>query len=237
MIALIDGDIAVYRVGFASNTVSEGFCRARMDEFLTDLLMFQLDCEDVEGFLTWDSQSNYRVKLAVTQPYKGNRKAPKPVHYDFLRHYLVDEWGFQQVMGQEADDSMAQWATKFRDQSIICTIDKDLDQVPGWHYNFVKHRKYYVTDDAGFHSFCLQLLTGDRADNITGIRGCGPVGAAKLLESTSGYLAQLKKVSERYREEDGGSLSRFRENCSLLWLRRNSDQEPELIDYLLKEIK
>lgn len=236
MIALIDGDIAVYRVGFASEGTPEAICRARMDEFLVDLLMYQVDCDDYEGFLTWDSQSNYRVKLAVTQPYKGNRKSPKPQHYDFLRNYLADSWGFHKVVGQEADDSMAQYATRLGDSSIICTIDKDLDQVAGWHYNFVQHRKYHVTPEQGFRSFCLQLLTGDRADNITGIRGCGPVGAAKLLESTTGYLAQLKKVSERYREVDSGSIERFKENCYLLWMRRNENGSPELIEQLLKEI-
>jgi hypothetical protein len=42
--------------------------------------------------------------------------------------------------------------------------------VAGWHYNFVKKDKYYVTAEEGMRFFYRQILTGDRADNIQGIK-------------------------------------------------------------------
>lgn len=232
---LFDGDILTYRLGFASEGASEVHCKARVDEFISDLMMHpELEATDFEGYLTWDSTSNFRVNLAKTKPYKGNRTGKKPKHYDFIREYLVGSWGFHSIVGEEADDAIAKEATELRDTSIIVSIDKDLDQVAGWHYNFVKGQKYYVTDDEGFRNFCIQLLTGDRIDNITGIRGIGNVKAARSLAEAVGYEVQLRTVSELYRKTDNGSLDRFRENCYLLWLRRNKDGTPELIDKLLE---
>ena len=92
------------------------------------------------------------------------------------------------------------WLRNYRDTSIIVSIDKDFDQVPGWHYNFVKGEKYYVDDDQGFYNFCAQLLTGDRADNIIGLRGIGPVGAAKILGDAGSASVRFKRCAEEYRK-------------------------------------
>lgn len=237
-LALIDGDILCYRIGFAAEDAEEKYCSARVNEFLTDLMIFDLadESDDYEGYLSNSSADNFRVNIAVTLPYKGNRTGKRPKHYDAIRKHLVDEWGFIMVYGEEADDAIAKMATKYRDTSIIVSIDKDLDQVPGWHYNFVKRHKYYVTDDEGFSNFAAQLLTGDRADNISGIRGVGPVKARRILSETTSPQAQLNAVSEVYREHDKGTIDRFRENCYLLWLRRQSNGGKELIDKMLQGI-
>ena len=41
-LALIDADILVYRVGFASDDSSEAIARSRMKEFVEDLLMLMV---------------------------------------------------------------------------------------------------------------------------------------------------------------------------------------------------
>jgi len=239
--ALIDGDLLVYRLGFGAQSpdgtaaIPEGLAKWRMDEFLLDLLQFKLDVDDYEGYLTWDSQSIFRVKLATTVPYKGNRKAAKPIHYDLLRNHLTTEWEFAKIVGEEADDAIAKMATKYRDTSIIVSIDKDLDQVPGWHYNFVKKEKYYVDDDQGFYNFCCQLLTGDRVDNVIGIRGVGPVGASKILADADSASVQFRRCAEAYRKAGDSNLEHFRENCRLLWLLREDQGNEERIETYLKE--
>jgi 5'-3' exonuclease len=68
-------------------------------------------------------------------------------------------------------------------ETCICSIDKDLDQIPGWHLNFVKELKYEVTPQEGLRKFYHQLLTGDLAcDNIPGLKGIGPKKADKALD-------------------------------------------------------
>ena len=64
---------------------------------------------------------------------------------------------------------------------FVVGIDKDLLQIPGNHYNFVKRELRFVDDDEAHLLLMRQCLTGDSADNIPGIRGIGPKKADKLL--------------------------------------------------------
>ena len=125
MIALLDADILCYRVGFATEDEHENTAIETMAVFLEDLLMFDLvDTEEHELFLT--GKANFRNDIAVTAPYKGNRKdVKKPVHLPLLREYLQTAWGASVSDGQEADDDIAIRATELGDESIIVSIDKD----------------------------------------------------------------------------------------------------------------
>jgi hypothetical protein len=230
-LALVDGDILVYRLGFASEDQEWPICRSRVDHFLSDLLL----CANVDGYKGWltHGKDNYRNEIAVTLPYKGNRPAVKPKHYHDIRGYLVESHGFVMETTQEADDALGIeqcfLETQAPNHSIICSIDKDLLMIPGWHYNFVTDERRYVTKEEGMRNFYIQLLTGDRTDNIPGIKGIGPVKAKKLLDSTNGseedmYLAVL----DAYTQANGGyqdaALKDVLERGRLLWIRREKDQ-------------
>ena len=189
-----------------------------MAVFLEDLLMFDLiDCEEHELFLT--GKVNYRNDIAVTAPYKGNRKdVKKPIHLPLLREYLQTAWAASVSDGQEADDDIAIRATELGDDCIIVSIDKDFMQVPGWHYNFVKKEKKYVTPEEGLRFFYKQILTGDNADNIKGIHRVGDVKATKML-------ADAKTEQELYACcVEAMGADRVLENARLLWLRRQPNQ-------------
>ena len=218
MIALLDSDILCYRVGFATEDELESAALETMAVFLEDLLMFDLiDCEGHELFLT--GKENFRYDIAVTAPYKGNRKGvAKPKHLPLLREYLEKAWGATVSDGQEADDDIATRATELGDDCIIVSVDKDFMQVPTWHYNFVKKQKKYVTPEEGLRFFYKQILMGDSADNIKGIYRVGEVTATKML-------ADLTTEKEFYAcclEAMGAE--RVLENGRLLWLRRSADQ-------------
>ena len=218
MIALLDADILCYRVGFATDNEHENTAIETMAVFLEDLLMFDLvDCEEHELFLT--GKVNYRHDIAVTAPYKGNRKdVKKPTHLPLLREYLQTAWGASVSDGQEADDDIAIRATELGDDAIIVSIDKDFMQVPTWHYNFVKREKKYVTPEEGLRFFYKQILTGDNADNIKGIHRVGDVRATKML-------ADAKTEQELYACcVEAMGAERVLENARLLWLRRQPNQ-------------
>lgn len=218
-IALIDGDILCYRVGFATEDEIEETALNTMSSFLIDLLSFDLvDNMEWEIFLT--GKKNYRHDIAVTLPYKGNRKdVKKPKHLPAIRDYLVEYWKATVSDGQEADDDIATRATELGvDGCIIVSIDKDFLQVPGWHYNFLKREKKLVTPEEGTRFFYKQILMGDSADNIQGAWRVGPKTADKLL-------ADAKTEQELYQccvEVLGAE--RVLENARLLWLRRVPDE-------------
>jgi len=91
-------------------------------------------------------------------------------------------------------------------------------QVPGWHYNFVKQEKKYVTPEEGLRFFYKQILMGDSADNIKGMPRVGVVRSEKML-------APLNTEQQFYQCcVEGMGKERVLENAQLLWLRRKPNQ-------------
>lgn len=216
--AIIDADSLCYAVGFSSNDVEEKIALSRLEQTMTDLCM-DLDCEDYKGFLT--GKGNFRNDIAVTVPYKGQRVSDKPTHLTALREHLVSSWGFTVVNGIEADDAVGIAAYALaEDESIMVHIDKDLNQFRGWHYNYRKKEKYYVSEFEGLLSFYTQMLTGDRIDNIVGLKGIGPVKAKRILEECTNENELYQAVLKAYE----GDQQRVLENGQLLWLQREANQ-------------
>jgi len=216
--AFIDADSLCYAVGFSSNDTEENIAISRLEQTMTELCM-DLDCEDYKGFLT--GKGNFRDSIAVTVPYKGQRVSEKPVHLQALRDHLVNSWGFEVVNGIEADDAVGIAAYAIpEDESIMVHIDKDLNQFRGWHYNYRKKEKYYVSEFEGLTSFYTQILTGDRIDNIVGLKGIGPVKAKRILEECTNENELYQAVLKAYE----GDQQRVLENGRLLWLQREANQ-------------
>ena len=212
--ALIDADSLCYAVGFSSNDVDEALAVSRLESTMVELCM-ELECDDYKGFLT--GKGNFRVDLAKTVPYKGTRPSEKPVHLQALRNHLVESWGFVVVDGIEADDAVGIEAYKLpEDETIMVHIDKDLNQFRGHHYNYRKKEKYYVSEFAGWYSFYLQILTGDRIDNIQGLKGIGPAKGAKILKDCETVEQLYQAVLYAYE----GDTDRVHENAHLLYLQR-----------------
>lgn len=215
-VALIDADVIVYRVAFASEEEEEDICLARAKDLIFEIVYTELNCDDYKAYIT--GRGNFREVVATTAPYKGNRKDfQRPKHYHALREYL-QRLGAELVEGQEADDAIAIKAQE--GPYWIVSIDKDFDQVPGWHYNFVKKEKYYVTEEEGLRNFYTQILTGDRVDNIIGIKGVGPVKAEKILKDCTTEREYYDACVKAY----DGDIARVTENGVLLWLRRYPNQ-------------
>lgn len=138
------------------------------------------DCNEYVVFLS--SGFNFRKNIATLLEYKGNRKdARKPEHYDAIHNYLKEYYGAITLTSIESDDALAMCQTK---DTVICSIDKDLLQVPGFHYDWVGDYKTLISPDVGLKKLYMQVLTGDSTDNIPGIRGIGPVKARKIITDT-----------------------------------------------------
>jgi len=180
------------------------------------------ECDAVEVFLT--GKDNFRVAVATTAPYKGNRKdTPKPFHFKEMREYLVKGWEAQVVDGMEADDALGIAQTKAEPEStIICSIDKDLLMVRGLHYNWTKKAFTKVDQFTGLKSFYTQLLTGDRTDNIIGLKGVGDVRAGKILAGAKTEMWMYEQVCQAYKAEFGVPkyMDRLKENAALLYIRQ-----------------
>lgn len=138
-----------------------------------------------EPIVVLSGPGNFREKLATIKPYKGNRDSlHKPVHYQAIRDYLHDRFGALVIHGREADDEVSirsweQWRAKRK--FCLATIDKDLDQVPGLHYDYRQHVFYDIDEESAEQMFWRQALSGDVIDNIGGCYKVGAVKAEKLV--------------------------------------------------------
>lgn len=224
-LALIDGDILVYRCGFAAED-SEGQAEPVENalhsvKLQIEKMMVGTDCGRKEVYLT-APKGNFREHVAVSRPYKGNRPSRKPVHYQAIRDYLTEVWGAQVVEGIEADDVLSIRKHEEGDRSIICTIDKDLDMVPGWHHNFAEGRSYYITTEQGWRCFFKQMITGDTVDNIPGIPGRGKK-AATILDDVQDEREMFNIVQEMYKQHTLDD-EYFNEQAILLWMLRSYEE-------------
>jgi 5'-3' exonuclease, N-terminal resolvase-like domain len=215
---LIDGDIIGYRIGFSTEEENEKIVVSRVATFIETMLWEDLQTESYQGYLT--GKDNFRNDIATTAPYKGNRTAPKPKHLQFIRDYLISAWDFKVSEGQEADDEIAIEHVARNYESVIASIDKDFMQLRGQHWNFVKKEMTVVTEEEALFNFYIQVLTGDRVDNIIGLKGVGPVKAKQRLAGCESAAEMYLACVEAY----GGCEERVIENCRLLHLRRTPNE-------------
>jgi 5'-3' exonuclease len=169
MIALIDGDIVAYRCSASAEHEPEEVALHRVEQMMQEMIDIT-ESTEYQNFLT--GPNNFRYKLYPA--YKANRKdKPKPVHLQACRDYLTQYWSAVISDGNEADDLMGIAATNCDDMMgyVICSIDKDLKQIPGSHYNFVTKERVFVSPLDGLKSFYKQLILGDVSDNIPGYDG------------------------------------------------------------------
>lgn len=193
----------------------------------------KLELTDFDIRMILSGNSNFRNDVAKTKPYKGNRdRAHRPTHEEAIRDYIISQWTTIVSENEEADDVMGYMQCANPDDTIICTIDKDLDMIPGNHYNFVKDERYETTADQGMSLFYKQLLTGDPTDNIAGLKGVGAVKADNLLHGLT-LADQWANVVSEYMSRAGEDwLEYLTEMGQLLWIRREPDEmwEPGLIE-------
>ena len=65
---------------------------------------------------------------------------------------------------------------------VIVSTDKELDQIPGVHYNWVKDEIYKIDSFNASRNMWMRVLSGDSTANIQGIPGMGPKKADKYFD-------------------------------------------------------
>jgi len=227
-VILIDGDMLVYRVGFACDEEDERTATQTMGNYISEILLDLTDhYTEYQVYLT--GSSNFRTEVAVSQPYKGSRPARKPVHKELLREYMIDEWKAEVSNNMEADDSIAIKSTELNYQSIICSLDKDFLQIPTKMYDYTKKIMKEIDERSATEWLYRQALMGDRVDNIEGIRGVGPKKAEKALEDWTTERDLYERCLKLY-EDNELDADRLYENLQLLYLLRSADDRYRIPD-------
>lgn len=174
---------------------------------------------------------NFRYK--IYPEYKGNRTKEKPHYLEACRELLVTQYKATVVNLIETDDALGIAQTKYDGNSRIVSLDKDLLQCPGWHFNWVTGVHKLVSPLDGLRAFYKQLILGDRTDNIPGydgkLRGECPKFIQKLQEPIDEMTEEIdmyNHVFAVYFEQQGNDdiETIIKRNANLLYILKEEDK-------------
>jgi len=177
-ILAVDGDIIAYRTAAVCETHFEGACDAIIDSTLRDIAT-DTNIPNMRIYIS--DSTNFRYAIGKTKPYKGNRATMvRPQFLDYCKEYLVKNYGGIIAINHEADDAIA--SDMVQTGAIHCGIDKDMLQIAGKHYNYVKKEWTEVTPDDAILTLYRQVLMGDASDNVPGLPRIGEKKAADAIQ-------------------------------------------------------
>lgn len=178
-----------------------------------DLILHTCNAKPSDLFQCFTGPSAFRKR--VYSEYKANRIGiRKPIGYTVLKAELLrDEISIQhdEIEADDAIGILASRAYSLAEQYVVCSGDKDLNQIPGTHYwtdywkrntlgelpkskqslkDFLEPYGLQIYDNdtwvvsplAAQAFWYSQILSGDSTDNISGCPGIGEVRARRCVE-------------------------------------------------------
>lgn len=252
LLPLIDGDIVLYRMGYAADSQAKkeldgeewmtydylGLATKILDTGLQDVInTFSGSKEGYRLYIT--GKNNFRDTVATIKPYKGNRDPnKKPKYYKELKARLISKWGAVVIDGIEADDAMGtEQFSRPNKSSVIVSTDKDLKMIPGYHYNPTTGEFINVKLKEANLSFLRQMLLGDPTDNIPGAPGIGKKTIATVLPDGVTEEKAIEVVAAAYKSSfQDNAIPTISEIARLLWIRRTEGEDCPYITPISAEV-
>jgi len=221
MIALIDQDLLCYRCAASCENEPVELAIERIDGLLATILE-KTGATEYRAFLT--GKGSFRK--TIYPEYKANRTQPKPKWLAELRNYSVEVLNAEITNnGLEADDLLGINQTQ---DTIICSLDKDLLQVEGKHFQWAISTATWSKEDMfldqtpleGKRLFYKQCLKGDSSDNIKGVAKIGEKKATDMLINCNTEQEMFDIVRKAYDDDDA-----FLMNARCLYILRSEDDD------------
>jgi 5'-3' exonuclease len=201
MLAIVDADSCIYQAAWQQETLESALenYKAILHKNWIDPLWAD------ETVIYCAGKDNFRYSLCPQ--YKANRKDPHKDASLFkpLTQHIIEEGLAIPSHGMEADDMVRIKAVECaanNQEFIVVHIDKDLDCIPGQHYNPRRSEFYEITEDTADLKYWLQMLKGDPTDNLPGLPKIGPKKAEKMLDGVP-MERRKKRVVAAYRAKYG----------------------------------
>jgi len=220
-LAIIDADSIAFAITAAMDKDTQGYpeqvytvddISASVSNWLA-LIEEETECKDYKMYLT--GRSSFRKQ--IMPEYKANRDGLyRPPMLSDAKRVMVEEFGAEFAEdGYEADDEVGQigldyWIEGVEDNCVICSIDKDLDTIPGWHYRWPTFNKegalYFVTEEEAMHSYWKQVLSGDSGDGVKGLPKIGPKKAEVFLHGCVDEEGYFDACEQAYHDTLRGTM-------------------------------
>ena len=181
MLAIVDADSCIYQAAWQQETLESA-----LENYKAILQKNWIDpVWSDEQIIYCGGKDNFRYKLCPQ--YKANRKDPPQDASLFrpLMQLIIDEKLAIPADGMEADDMVRIKSIELTADKVehtIVHIDKDLDCIPGKHYNPRRAEFYDIDEDSADLHYWQQMLKGDPTDNLPGLPKIGPKKAEAMLK-------------------------------------------------------
>lgn len=232
--ALVDTDAIIYPLGFVAASKGLSWEEVR-DVFHLRLASFKDLATHIYFFYTFKTaDGNYRDQFRNHVAYKAKRKEAK-IKPAYIENILVELGSIIYAHSclshvGEADDYICSASNRICKMGYKCLIvhtDKDLNQIPGWHSDITGNNIRYVSYEEACRFKYMQIIAGDRADDIPGLRGYGPARAYKVLLHAKNeyemyersFREYVKVLSKDFSDEEIAGY--YYETANLVHLRRN----------------
>jgi hypothetical protein len=192
-VALIDADKMKHLVAYdVACDLKNNIARTpnRLSMFIEERLAGIFNSFSAKGYIfcfSGKSTNTFRSYVAIEKEYKGTRKED-PSFYEGKIEDMAEVVSVIMKIHPtlifndlEADDIICFLQTK---DTFVYSNDKDLKQIPGLHFDFLKKELITITEEEAFRSLCYQLIVGDTTDCIPGLKGYGPKKADAIMAST-----------------------------------------------------
>lgn len=218
---IIDADTYAYKLAyFNEQSYKEEVIKENVISYMTrTLLDIIVDTDKITNddyILLLSSKTNKRKK--DNKDYKKNRTQSFK-WLSFIYKIIKENFNTLTIQDYEADDIAATIMKQNNYKDILVHEDKDLNQIPGIH---IFRGNLTLINEIDAYKFLMhQMLMGDSADDVSGVKGIGKKTADKLLNEKT-LIDILEVVLEKYVEcykEDG--LRMFSVNYNLLKLKTN----------------
>lgn len=215
MYAILDGDIMAYRIAFWAD--SEGIDGVE-DRIKNDMDAWTpKEATDIVVAFSCPREKNFRRDFwPEYKLHREDKQSPDSMRivlesmYDIASLYGASTYCADRL---EADDLIGMMVSQ-NTKTIGVTIDKDLRQIPGWHWNPDKEPEPMLVDlQSADKVFYKQWLMGDSTDNIWGLWKMGPKKAEKYLDALSPEEWN-SGIMQMYLNED--------------WSKRPEDKTPQM---------
>jgi DNA polymerase I len=199
VIALIDADSLLYFSSYGSED-DQMLSEVKLSEKIYDILNIIENNYNLEKcYIFVKGKDNFRYTLYAD--YKKRRPQKHPI-IDILNRYLVDNFGAIESHGAESDDYAYSFSQlpEYKGRAIICSVDKDMLQIPGIHYDYQKNKFHIIDEETARYNLAIQMIMGDAADCIIGLKGYGIKKAEKLIQKGMSNFKMMKIILNEYRK-------------------------------------
>ena len=219
-VVLIDADSLLYK-----GIEDLGEYKDRIDTIISDIIT-ETDSSHYRVFLEAPKSKSFRKLLNTT--YKKNRKGrPLPINFVEIKQYIMEEYNAYLSYLEETDDSVVSTHNYLKKEYpftdvIIAANDKDYKTKEVVYYDLY-HGRFgeisEISEEEAKFNFYKQMLMGDSADNVGGVKGIGSKGADKILKPSKDYfISTYRTYVSRFGSD---ARDKWNKNMNMLYLRED----------------